>query len=473
MKSVWLRRAGACRLVLFFSGFASDENLLNAFPDEDCDLLMFCDYTDLNFEFEREIFDYSEVYTAAWSFGVWVADYFKGRLPKSEMRVALCGSPYPVDDSRGIPEKVFEATCANYDSQGREKFFSRVFGAGNAELCARFKSKRSAESERAELISLGKAFKKFAGNPDDWDRAIAAKGDKIFPLKNLRAAWGEKLELAGGEHFPLAILKDGFRALFVDAKSVERGFEKSFERYEKAAGVQRKIARHLAKLTLKRIEPESIKEVLEIGVGTGFLTLELSGKLSSANWHLNDLSARALDYVPQKLRHSAKFLRGDAQIMELPKNLDLVLSASCFQWFENLEKFIQKIADSSNAGAVFAFSTFLPDNFREIRSLCGKGLNYIGIVGLKAMLMRAGFEVLRAEAETIRLEFKTPVEVLKHMRDTGVTGGFSEFWTPRKLREFSKGYTDFFASESGGVYLTYRPVYFVCKYIGKDSVKGQ
>lgn len=473
MKSVWLRRGGARRLVLFFSGFASDENLSKAFPNEDCDLVMFCDYADLNFEFEREIFEYPEVFTAAWSFGIWVADYFKDRLPKSEMRVALCGSPYPVDDSRGIPEKVFEVTCANYDSQGREKFFSRVYGARNAGPCAEFMSKRGAESERAELISLGKSFKNFDGDPEAWDRAIAAKSDKIFALKNLRAAWGEKLELAGGEHFPLELFKGGFGALFVDAKSVARGFEKSFSKYEEAAGVQKKIARRLAELTLERIEPESVKEVLEIGAGTGFLTGELSGKFPSANWHLNDLSARAQDYVPQSLKGRANFLRGDAQILELPKNLDLVLSASCFQWFENLEKFIQKIADSSNAGAVFAFSTFLPDNFKEIRSLCGKGLNYVGMAGLRAMLSRAGFEVLRAEDETVRLEFKTPLDVLRHMRDTGVTGGFSEFWTPKKLGEFSKGYTDFFSSENGGVYLTYRPVYFVCKYIGKDLIKEQ
>ncbi|MBS1485257.1 MAG: DUF452 family protein, partial [Opitutales bacterium] len=67
MKSVWLRRDGGRSLVLFFSGFASDENILKAFPNEDCDALVFYDYTDLDFEFEREIFDYSEVYTVAWS----------------------------------------------------------------------------------------------------------------------------------------------------------------------------------------------------------------------------------------------------------------------------------------------------------------------------------------------------------------------------------------------------------------------
>lgn len=473
MKSVWLRRSCGRKLLLFFSGFASDENLLKVFPSEDFDMLAFYDYTDLNFEFEREIFDYPEVFTAAWSFGVWVADFFEKRLPKSAMRLALCGSPYPVDDVRGIPEKVFEATCKNYGAIGRDKFFSRVYGAANAQECAEFKSKRSADGERAELISLGEAFKKFSGNPDNWDRAIASKSDKIFALKNMRAAWGDKLEVASGEHFPLRIFREGFAALLTDPHNVARGFEKSFSKYEKSASVQRKIAKHLAKLALKRIEPERVKEVLEIGAGTGFLTAELSGKLSSANWHLNDLSARAQDYVPQSLKGRANFLLGDAQIMELPKNLDLVVSASCFQWFENLEAFIQKIAESSNAGAVFAFSTFLPDNFREIRSLCGNGLNYVGIVGLKAMLMRAGFEVLCAEAETVRLEFKTPVDVLKHMRDTGVTGGFSEFWTPKKLRDFSKGYSDFFASENGGVYLTYRPVYFVCKYIGKDLIKEQ
>lgn len=473
MKSIWLKREDSQRLVLFFSGFATDANLLKNFDFGENDILMFYDYTNLDFNFDPSIFDYSEVCVVAWSFGVWVADYFKASLPKAHRRIALCGSPYPVDENLGIPESVYETTCKNYDAQGREKFFLRVFGAANFKKCKELFSVRSVEDERAELLSLGESFKKFKASTEDWDRAIAAKNDKIFSLKNLRAAWGDKLEVVGGEHFPLSVFKEGCDALFIDSASVAKVFEKSFAKYDKSASVQKKIAKRLAELTLKRLDASSIKEVLEIGMGTGFLTEALSSKLSSANWHLNDLSAKSLNYVPQKLNGKFKFLEGDAQIQELPQNLDLIISASCFQWFENLDKFIQKIASSSNKGAIFAFSTFLPDNFREIRSLCGKGLNYVGIVGLKSMLLRAGFDVLCAEAETIKLEFENAAAVLRHLRDTGVTGGFSEFWTPQKFKTFSQQYSDFFASEKGGVYLTYRPIYFICKYVGNDLIEMQ
>lgn len=469
MKSVWLKRKNSSRLVLFFSGFASDENLLKNADFGDFDVLMFYDYSDLQCAFDPAIFKYEKVYTLAWSFGVWVADFFRKDLPKCAMRVALCGSPKPVDDDFGIPQKVFDATLKNYCSENRDKFFLRVFGAGNFKNCAEILSKRSAESERYELEFLGKAFKNFSASADNWDRAICAKNDKIFALKNMRNVWQTKMETLDCEHFPQALLNDGFEWLFDDFKSVQKVFSKSFAKYENSAAVQKKIAAYLAKLTLKRLDASAVKSVLEIGMGTGFLTRLLAEKLANADWYLNDLSAKSAEYIPEILHQKCKFIAGDARIQDLPKGMDLVVSASCFQWFENLEKFVLKIAKISNSGAIFAFSSFLPENFCEIRALAGRGLNYIGLVGLKSMLLKAGFEILCAETETVKLEFKSPADVLRHLRDTGVTGGFAEFWTPQKLKSFSKQYSDFFAGENGGVCLTYRPVYIVCKFVGNKK----
>ena len=468
MKISWIKKENSENLILFFGGFASDENLLESFDFGDNDVLMFCDYADFDAEIPNEIFEYSKVGVIAWSFGVWVADFLEERLPRADLRIALCGSASPVDDNFGIPPQVFSGTLGNFSEPVYEKFLLRVFGAANFKTCKAMFSKRACQELKAELQNLADAFKTFKAKPENWTRAIAAKNDKIFPLSNMKNAWGEKLEVVSGEHFPLSLFHNGIEKLFADAQEVGKSFEKSFARYGKTALVQKRIASRLAQLTLKRVNSGEVKRVLEIGAGTGFLTEILAAEIKNAHWFLNDLSERSFDYVGRIFETPPTFIAGDAQIQELPSDIDLIVSSSCFQWFDSLGDFIEKLARSSSKNSIMAFSTFLPDNFREIRALTGKGLNYVGIVGIEAMLKRAGFELLCAEAETVKLEFEKPVDVLKHLRDTGVTGTFSEFWTPSKMKIFSRQYLDFFPSEKG-VVLTYRPAYFISKFIGKKE----
>ncbi|MBR4598000.1 MAG: malonyl-ACP O-methyltransferase BioC [Opitutales bacterium] len=468
MKISWIKKENSPNLIIFFGGFACDENLLKPFGFGESDVAMFYDYSGLEADVPQEFFEYSRVDVAAWSFGVWVADFMKDRLPQARTRIAICGSTSPVHDSLGIPRGIFEGTAANFSESSREKFLLRVFGAANFKACKNLLAARSVKEEKAELQNLGEKFGAFRASPENWTRAIAAKNDKIFPLANLKNVWGDKLEVVAGEHFPLSLFQCGIEKLFADAREVGKSFEKSFAIYEKSARVQKRIAERLAHLTLKRVNAGEVKSVLEIGVGTGFLTEILASEIKNAHWYLNDLSARSIDYVRGIFETPPTFIAGDAQIQELPANMDLIVSSSCFQWFDSLGDFIERLAKISSKNAVMAFSTFLPDNFREIRALTGKGLNYVGIVGIEAMIKRAGFELLCAEAETIKLNFKKPADVLRHLRDTGVTGTFAEFWTPSKMKAFSRQYTDFF-SDAGGVSLTYRPAYFVAKYKGLEG----
>jgi malonyl-CoA O-methyltransferase/biotin synthesis protein BioG len=467
MKSRWIQKNVSDKLIIFFGGFACDENLLKNSKIERFDVLMFFDYSNFGFDFEESLEAYDEIYHIAWSFGIWAADLVKDRLPPAKMRIALCGSPYPVDNEKGIPTSIFDGTVRNFDDKNREKFLARVFGVRNFEKSRPLFASRNAAEEKGELESMAEAFKTFKADPDNWTRAIATLKDKIFPLENLKRAWGAKLEIIDGEHFPAQIFEDGFSRILTRTPAIAKTFGRSFASYDKEAKVQLQIARRLAKLVLKRIDPEEILEILEIGVGTGFLTKELAKKLKGKQWHLNDLSASAADYTKGIVDTIPAFIEGDAQLQEFPKGMDLIVSASCFQWIENLEAFFKKLAASCNIGSMLAFSTFLPENLREIRSLTGRGLNYMGIVGLESIMTKNGFEILCSEAETIKVDFEDPIAVLRHLRETGVGGSFADFWTPQKLKHFSKQYSEFFSNGKGGVTLTYRPIYFVSKFVGE------
>ena len=66
-----------------------------------------------------------------------------------------------------------------------------------------------------------------------------------------------------------------------------------------------------------------------------------------------------------------------------------------------------------------------------------------------------------ADEETIRLAFASPVEVLHHLKATGVTATGNRLWTKGRLEQFRKQYIEQFSTPDGCVTLTYRPVYFV------------
>ncbi|MBO5781863.1 MAG: DUF452 family protein, partial [Opitutales bacterium] len=161
MKISWIKKENSENLILFFGGFASDENLLESFDFGDNDVLMFCDYADFDAEIPNEIFEYSKVGVIAWSFGVWVADFLEERLPRADLRIALCGSASPVDDNFGIPSQVFSGTLGNFSEPVYEKFLLRVFGAANFKTCKAMFSKRACQELKAELQNLADAFKTF------------------------------------------------------------------------------------------------------------------------------------------------------------------------------------------------------------------------------------------------------------------------------------------------------------------------
>ena len=79
MKCDLVKSCGSSKLVAFFSGFASDSSILSrAKLPQGFDAVVFCDYRDLNCDFDFS--KYSEVFVVAWSFGVRVADMFADRF---------------------------------------------------------------------------------------------------------------------------------------------------------------------------------------------------------------------------------------------------------------------------------------------------------------------------------------------------------------------------------------------------------
>jgi malonyl-ACP O-methyltransferase BioC len=248
----------------------------------------------------------------------------------------------------------------------------------------------------------------------------------------------------------------------MDKQLIAERFAKAAATYEREATVQMQIARHMAEL-LQRYTPATHSRILEIGCGTGSYSRMLLERYKPASLIINDICREMLGQCSDLSSRGVEFLPGDAEQISFPTGQDLITSCSALQWFERPADFFNKCSSCLTAEGHLAFSTFGSDNMKQVTQLTGDGLSYPSADELKQMLSRH-YTIVYAEEETIEQHFATPKDVLRHLKETGVTGIRSRHWTPRQLMEFCNRYTEMFGS-GHDVALTYHPIYIIAKKI--------
>lgn len=250
----------------------------------------------------------------------------------------------------------------------------------------------------------------------------------------------------------------------INKEQIRRSFKKSIGTYDEHAIMQREICCRLLDL-IDAYAKCTYDKVFEIGCGTGILSKMLAEDFGIQELILNDIVPEMEERVSEALKSvelgSFSFLMGDAENIEMPKDCDLIVSASVFQWFENLTPIFEKIKASLTNKGYFIYNSYGANNFKEIREITGGGLEYRSFENMKGLLSEH-LTLKHSENVEKRLYFESPIDVLKHLRLTGVNATrVPQVWTKSKLKEFEEEYKAKY-SDDKGVYLTYNPVYFVC-----------
>lgn len=248
----------------------------------------------------------------------------------------------------------------------------------------------------------------------------------------------------------------------MDKNLIRKRFAKAVSTYGKKANVQKYIAEKMLGLTEDLIPADRHERVLEVGCGTGMFTRMYLEQFTPEKLWLNDICPEVESFFDDLNGPNFRFIAGDAEKTEFPKRLGIIASCSAIQWFDNPEAFFNRCTGILDSEGYMAISTFGKNNMQEISSITGFSLAYRTLNELKSALEK-NYDIIHASEETVSLKFDTPMDILKHLKETGVTGIKSRRWTKGMLSDFCSRYSDRYSDEDNKVCLTYNPIYLILK----------
>ena len=181
------------KLIIFFNGWGMDEFIISHLDRSGFDLLVLYDYTDLDVDFPP-LDNYQEKYIIGWSMGVMISTLFYNCFGNINKYIAINGTPKPIDDKYGIPERVYKLTLKSFNENTCRKFMEKMFDTKPP--IEKF-SNRTLESQKEELENLMGIEGKYIS----FDKVFVSENDNIIPTKNQLNYWRYPVIIKGG-HCP-------------------------------------------------------------------------------------------------------------------------------------------------------------------------------------------------------------------------------------------------------------------------------
>jgi malonyl-CoA O-methyltransferase len=232
----------------------------------------------------------------------------------------------------------------------------------------------------------------------------------------------------------------------MDKQIIMRNFSRCAAVYDRHTDIQKSCAKEL----LKYIHIKTPSNILEVGCGTGHLTVLLSKKYKKARLRAVDISNRMVEIAKGKIKGKGiEFSVEDAEYIARKCEYDLIVSNACFNWFGDLEAVFMRYAKAIKKDGEIVFSFYGPRTYGEL-DICLRGADrqlsvtakkFVPYKALRQFLIRH-FKDVRIDEKIFEERLPSLLSLLKNIKYSGVRGannkGFS--FGPKFLKRAEADY---------------------------------
>lgn len=196
MQARWLKQSSASEVIVVFGGWAlGTAPFLHLAGQQD--VLFVDDYRET--APLPDLSNYEHRTAVAYSFGVAAFCHWQDQFAQQfHRKIAINGSPSPVDRKLGIPPIIFDKTHDGLTTDSFQQFLGHCYNADQPHLDINVDARKA---ELAVVKSRGPT------SAPQFDKIWISTADRIFPAANLRRAWAAQaanIQELGAPHVPFA-----------------------------------------------------------------------------------------------------------------------------------------------------------------------------------------------------------------------------------------------------------------------------
>ncbi|OGS28006.1 MAG: hypothetical protein A2297_00935 [Elusimicrobia bacterium RIFOXYB2_FULL_48_7] len=248
----------------------------------------------------------------------------------------------------------------------------------------------------------------------------------------------------------------------MDKQKVRQHFSSIANVYDKFASPQKKWGDRLIS-SIDGGDSSTVRAVLDIGMGTGSMALELSKIFRNAKIYGCDFSASMIECAKNKIKKDSrnaarKFVFAESDFENMPYKDDffeVAFSNMSLQWSSNLKTALKEALRVVKKGGNFYFTIPGRRTLREIKKLFEDNSikwdathNFTDKKSLTALLEEAGLEKHSIDISEEQLSFRDFLTFINWLKltgaNTGVDTGMSGLSAGKKLIELNRKNTSKF-----------------------------
>lgn len=252
-----------------------------------------------------------------------------------------------------------------------------------------------------------------------------------------------------------------FMLHLIDNK-IRKAFSNAAFQYDILSSLHKEIGRELAK---KVIDNDQCASILDIGMGTGWLTKKIAFYFPESRVIGIDFADGMVEYA-NKDRDGFDIIQADALKMPFQsESFDIIVSNLAFQWIADLPKAFSHCYNCLTDNGKIFITMFGYETFRELFESLENGKQSFSIKRLEKkervaeILEKSDFKNIHLDYERIKVHFPNMNDLVKWIKDIGANTLPKELYVGKELLAQANEYYDEHFRDRFGIYATFEVIW--------------